>query len=104
MPDSTLPDWEQLVRAKLPGLHLRPERENEIVAELALEIEQVYAEAISGGATEPEAMRRAQNHLGDWQSLAARIDTAERGSRRADWSAGALHDVRYALRAMRKNP
>ena len=43
-------------------------------------------------------------HLGDWQSLGAGIDAAERGSARASWRAGTWHDVRYALRSMRKNP
>src|SRR4051794_26669150 len=104
MPDLNLPNWEQLVRAKLPALHVRPERESEIVAELALEMEQVYHDALAGGAAEPDALRRAGERLGDWRSLAARIDMAERGSLRARWSAGALHDVRYAARAMRKNP
>ena len=35
-----MPDWERLVRGKLPALHVRPEREEEIVAELALELEE----------------------------------------------------------------
>ena len=49
-------------------------------------------------------MRRALQHLGDWQSLGAGIDAAERGSARAILTAGAFHDVRYAWRAMCKNP
>ena len=99
-----MPDWERVVRAKLPALHVRPEREEEIVAELALELEQVYGDTLAGGASETEAAQRAQEHLGDWQALATRIDFAERGSSRASLSAGGLHDVRYALRALRKNP
>ncbi|HEY1494982.1 MAG TPA: ABC transporter permease [Candidatus Solibacter sp.] len=99
-----MPDWERVVRAKLPALHVRPEREGEIVAELALELEQVYSDALAGGASESEAAQRAQEHLGDWQALGARIDHAERGNSRASLSAGGLHDVRYALRTLRKNP
>jgi putative ABC transport system permease protein len=99
-----MPDLERIVRAKLPALHVRPEREEEIVAELALELEQVYGDALAGGASETEALRRAQEHLGDWQALGARIDHAERGNPRASLAAGGLHDVRYALRALRKNP
>uniref|UniRef100_Q027Q2 Permease n=1 Tax=Solibacter usitatus (strain Ellin6076) TaxID=234267 RepID=Q027Q2_SOLUE len=99
-----MPDWERVVRAKLPALHVRPEREREIVAELAIELEQVYGDALAGGAGETEAALRAQEHLGDWQALGTRIDQAERGNSRASLSAGGLHDVRYALRALRKNP
>ena len=47
-----MPDWSKLVRERLPALHVRPERENEIVAELALQLEQAYADAIAGGAGE----------------------------------------------------
>ena len=54
-------------------------REREIVDELALEIEQVYGDAMAGGAGEEEAMQRAMQRLGDWDSLGARIDSAERG-------------------------
>src|SRR6516165_10721550 len=99
-----MPDWERVVRVKLPALHVRPEREEEIVAELALELEQVYGDALAGGASEAEAAQRAQEHLGDWQALGTRIDSAERGTARTSLSAGGLHDVRYAVRALRKNP
>jgi predicted permease len=102
-PDPTQPDWEELVRRRLPALHVRPEREQEIVAELALELEQVYRDALSGGASAAEAMRRALQHLGDWQSLGVGIDAAERGTARANWFSGTWHDVRYAGRSMRKN-
>jgi putative ABC transport system permease protein len=98
-----MPDWERLVRDRLPALHVRPEREREIVDELALEIEQVYGDAMAGGAGEEEAMQRAMQRLGDWQSLGARIDSAERGGFGGKWTSGILHDVRYALRTMGKN-
>ncbi|MCU1233547.1 MAG: hypothetical protein JWP63_1514 [Candidatus Solibacter sp.] len=97
-------NWEDLVRGRLPALHVRPEREQEIVAELALELEQAYHDALSAGASEPDALRLALEHLGDWQSLGARIDHAERGNPRSNWTAGTLHDLRYAFRALRKNP
>src|SRR5260370_22343699 len=99
-----MPDWERVVRAKLPALQVRPEREEEIVAELALELEQVYSDVLAGGASEAEAAQRAQERLGDWQALGAPIDHAERGSSRASLSAGRGHHGRLSARAPRQKP
>ena len=96
-----MPDWRKLVRERLPALHVRPERENEIVAELALQLEQAYAEAVAGGADGGEAERRALAQMGDWNKLGQGIDVSER---RAGYTAGGLHDLRYALRFLRRPP
>lgn len=50
-----MPDWEQFVREHLPPLGVGPERENEIVAELALQADQAYRDALSGGSSEADA-------------------------------------------------
>src|SRR5258707_12735753 len=92
-------DWSAYVRAHLPALHAAPEREAEIVAELAKQLEQAYDDAIAGGATESEALARARAYLGDWDRLARDIEGSER---RASPMAGALGDVRYALRFLRR--
>ena len=73
------------MRERPPALHVRPERENEIVAELALQLEQAYADAIAGGAGEEEARRRALAQMGDWDKLGRSIDVPER---RAGLTAG----------------
>ena len=96
-----MPDWSELVRERLPALHVRPERENEIVAELALQLEQAYADAIAGGAGEEEARRRALAQMGDWDKLGRGVDVPER---RAGLTAGGLHDLRYALRFFAAEP
>lgn len=57
-------EWEQFVRDHLPPLTVCPERECEIVSGLALQLEQAYADALAGGATEPEAHRRALTQTG----------------------------------------
>jgi hypothetical protein len=107
-------DWPQFIRQHLPPLAVGPERESEIVAELALQMEQAYSEALAGGVTEGEALRRAQAQFPDWNKLARDIDREERpepcGKRpmepaaRGAWFGGSLHDIRYALRCLRKNP
>src|SRR6185369_8738532 len=96
-----MPDWSRVVRERLPALHVRPERENEIVAELALQLEQAYADAIAGGSGEEEARRRALAQMGDWDKLGRGVDVPER---RAGLTAGGLHDLRYALRFFQRNP
>jgi hypothetical protein len=88
-------DWCRLVRERLPALHVRPERESEIVAELALQLEQAFSDAVSGGAGEQEALGRALAQLGDCDKLGTAIDVSHR---RAGRTAGWLHDLRYALR------
>ena len=95
-----MPDWPQFVRDHLPPLDMGRERESEIVAELALQLEQAYSEALAGGATEGEARRRAEAQFRDWNRLGRDINRAVRGS----WLAGGLHDIRYALRSLHKNP
>src|SRR5215831_6691793 len=102
-------DWAAFVRQKLGRLRVRPERESEIVAELAQQLEQTYAEAIAGGANDAEAARRAESQIGDWKKLWREIDTAERPDDSAPeyrgglWS-GAWQDVRYALRFLKRSP
>jgi putative ABC transport system permease protein len=96
-----MPDWNRVVRERIPALHVGPERENDIIAELALQLEQAYADALSGGASEAEAQARAHAQMGDWDKLGRNIDAPER---RAGYAAGSLHDLRYALRFFRRNP
>ncbi len=95
-------DWREHVRANLPRMAVSPERENEIVAELALQMEQAYADAIAGGASEAEAVTRARTQFSDWKSLGREIDAAE--GPRARWWSGAGRDLRFAARYFRRNP
>lgn len=105
-----MPDWSGYVRGHLPRLHVPPERESEIVAELALQLEQTYAEALAGGASETEALRRVEVQFADWRALGREINAAEmavaarlepaRGGTLEGW----WRDLRYAARFLRRNP
>jgi predicted permease len=105
-----MPDWRAYVRGRLPRLHVPPERESEIVTELALQLDQTYTEAQAGGASEADALRRAEEQFANWRELARDIDAAEarvaaqlepsRGGILAGW----WHDLRYAGRFLRRNP
>jgi putative ABC transport system permease protein len=100
-----MPEWTAYVRAHLPPLGLRPEREAEIVAELALQLEQACGHA----ASESEALALAGREFPDWSALAAEIRTAERPApkpleeRGTFWS-GLLLDLRVAVRRMAHQP
>lgn len=69
-------DWNRYVRERLP-LRLRPEREAEIINELAQQLEQAYADFVRAGLPEEEAQARAEAQAGDWKALAHEINTAE---------------------------
>src|SRR3954447_16096708 len=94
--------WREYVRRELPGVGARPEREDEIVAELALQMEQAYGDAIVAGASDEEAMRRARSQFTDWKGLAREIERAE--DRGARWWTGAAGDFRHAGRQLGRNP
>jgi predicted permease len=98
-----MPDWRTYVREHLPALGVGPERENEIVAELALQLDQAYSDASARGASDAEARAQALNQFRNWDDLAREIGRAEHpvSSR---WFSGALHDARYAGRYLRRNP
>ena len=49
------PDWNDYVRRNMPHLGLRPEREADVISELAAELEQAYRDALQSGAGEAEA-------------------------------------------------
>jgi hypothetical protein len=73
-----MPDWKEFVLGHLPSLQLDAAREQEIVEELAQQLEQEYSEALARGATRAEAEERAMAQFTDWDSLAKDIHRAER--------------------------
>src|SRR5262245_30346335 len=95
------PDFAAYVRAQLPALHVSAARESEIVAELTQQLEQAYEDSLRSGASESEALARAQKCLGDWDRLAMGIDAEQP---RREWLAGLGGDARYALRFLWRNP
>jgi putative ABC transport system permease protein len=105
-----MPDWRAYVRGRLPRLHVPPERESEIVAELALQLDQTYTETLAGGASEADALRRAEAQFADWHTLSRDIEAAEAhiATRLEPSHGGALagwwQDLRYAARFLRRNP
>ena len=116
-------DWSAYVRINLRLHGFRPEREAEIVEEVARQLEDAYHEASRMGADESQAREIAQRHVSDWAALAKELQEAQHGKesamttwrqkaedrairthgRTALW-AGWSRDVLYGLRVLAKNP
>jgi predicted permease len=116
-------DWKRYVRRRLPPLDLRPEREQEIVEELAEHLENAYQEALARGDSEAVAYEKATAMVVDWRLLECEIAGVERGnasewldrviddegqSKRKIGGGGfmrsVLQDLRYGLRMMARSP
>jgi len=122
-------DWIAYVRANLrlaspdsPG-GLRPEREAEVVEDLARQLEDAYREALQAGASDAMAQHIAERHVCDWNRLSRELMRTERGreSAMAMWQQQAedrdvqtrgsftlltdlRQDIFYGLRVLRKSP
>src|SRR5215475_5016627 len=71
-----MPDWNHIVREHLAALRLPPEREVEIVEELALHMDAVYEAALANGLSETEAEARAVQGY-DWRLMECELSRAE---------------------------
>ena len=107
-----MPDWKEEVRHRLSGLKLAPPREAEIVEELAQHLEEVYERSLKSGATETQAKQTALREvagddlLKEIQRSQKRVSEAPfpETSGRPNLPTDLLHDLRYALRMLLKNP
>ncbi|HEU0178018.1 MAG TPA: ABC transporter permease [Blastocatellia bacterium] len=112
-----MPNWNHIVRERLAVLRLPPEREIEIVEELALHLEAVYEDALADGLTEAEAEARAVRSY-DWRLLECELSRVEqpvvaratqppldlikrKGGIRME---SFIQDLRYGARMLAKNP
>jgi macrolide transport system ATP-binding/permease protein len=111
--DATTGTWTQHLRADLAGLRLSPAREAEIIEELSQHLDARYEELCTGGCSDAEARRLALEELAEPETLAdhmrpLRQAHAERpippGSPRRFLPTDIWHDVRYATRALRRQP
>ena len=104
-------DWHSEVRSRLAPLRLRPEREADIVDEIAQHLAERYRDALSGGASPEEATRAALAEFRAGNVLAQRIAALKQAHVPAAVAVGAStghlladlwHDLRYAARAFAK--
>jgi MacB-like periplasmic core domain len=111
------PNWNQIVREHLTALRLSPEREIEIVEEIALHFEAIYDDARAAGFSETEAVARAVQSY-DWRLLECELSRAERPlssralqpplelieRRKAMHMESFIQDLRFGVRMLAKNP
>src|SRR5262247_2455186 len=112
-----MPNWNHIVREHLAVLRLPPEREIEIVEELALCFEAVYEDALAAGLSEAEAEARAVQGY-DWRLLECELSRAEHPLAARAWRPSLelierkggmrmeslLQDLRFGARMLFKQP
>jgi len=108
-----MPDWKAELTERLSTLRISPERESEIIDELAQHLEKRYEELLLGGTPPDEAERLTRAELSEHDALARELRRIERrqtpppippaGSKflfvRDIWQ-----DVRHSMRSVRKSP
>jgi hypothetical protein len=116
-------DWMEYVRRNLRLRGFRPDREAEIVEEVARQLEDAYSEALRLGASDDQAGEIARRHISDWATLVHELEEVQRGKESAmtTWQhnaqdrdlrergrltllAGGRRDMLYGLRVLAKNP
>ncbi|HYL99233.1 MAG TPA: ABC transporter permease, partial [Blastocatellia bacterium] len=104
-------DWKKEIRARLKGLNLAPEREEEIVEELSQHMEDSYRELLVEGVESEAARTATLAQLG--QSLARALDAVERradpepipfGAKGGNLVKDLFQDTRYGFRILMRNP
>src|SRR5215510_1409192 len=108
------PNWNQIVREHLAVLRLPPEREIEIVEELALHLEASFEKALADGLSETEAEAHALRSY-DWRLLECELNRAEQSTaaqlslESIEQTGGMrmeslIQDLRFGARILLKNP
>ena len=116
-------DWNAYVRTRLQTTGVRPDREQDVIEDLAGQLEEACRDALARGLTEAEAESAALAHVPDWTTLSGEVTESKRlgrstierdevraheagtgGRRGAGFAGSVLHDIRYALRLGRQAP
>jgi hypothetical protein len=72
-----MPDWREIVRRRLTPLGLDALREEEIVAEIAGHLEDLYEDLVRQGKSESEAVQFALSTVTGWDEVRLGIQRAE---------------------------
>jgi predicted permease len=108
-----MPDWSAAIRARLTAVRLDPAREADVVEELALHLDERYEELKRAGASDVEAHRVALDELLAPDVLTERMRPLKVAqsppplpsqSATGTLATGWWLDLRYAVRALRKQP
>jgi predicted permease len=107
-----MPDWNGEIRRRLSAARLPPEREAAVVDEVAQHLEDRYQSLLASGQPAVEAERRAWREL-EGDDVLGRLLSADEPPQRPSLAGlevaprgrllpGLWHDVRYAVRNLRK--
>lgn len=109
-----MPTWHDELTARLERLHLRAEREAEIVEELSQHLDDRVRELVTAGAAMDEARSEALADLDAPGELARQLAIIERRSpydlpppgrpARGRWLGAVWQDIAYSARALRRTP
>lgn len=80
-----MPDWKSIVREKLGTFPLTNGRRDEVIEELAQQLESAYEEALAQGITEQEALRGSLAQFKDWEKLRMDLFQSVEGTRLPVW-------------------
>lgn len=72
-----MPDWEKKVRQRMANLDLTSDAREEVIAELAAHLEEIYGDARSCGLTPSAALERSLQEVDNWRVLAKNIRRAK---------------------------
>src|ERR1700739_254765 len=89
-----MPDWKRIVREKLGTLPLTNGRRDEVIEELAQQLETAYEEALAQGINEQEAMRRSLAQFKDWEKLRREVFQSVEGTRLPVWEQNGIFSPR----------
>ena len=108
-----MPEWKDVIAARLAPLGLRPAREREIVDELSQHLDDRYEELRASGVSHEEAMRLAIDEIEEEDLLSREMRPLRQAHAPAPIAAGgpsrglladAWQDLVYAARMLRKTP
>jgi predicted permease len=109
-----MPDWRAEIRARLAPLRLAPEREAEIVEEVAQHLDDRYREIRASGQNEIDAIAVAWRELEQQDVLGREVSRVERrqpldlpppgAPAPGRWFGALWQDARGAARSLRKQP
>jgi len=119
-----MPDWKEFILANLTLNDLEGLREERIAEELALQLEDIYSEALERGLPPEEAEEWTRSQVPDWELFSRLLSRAEHSNRRpvadvmmeaseeklrrrgriASVLADLLQDVRHTFRSVRTQP
>ena len=108
-----MPDWKAELTKRLSALRLPPERESEIIEELAQHLEERYDALLLGGVPPVEAERQTRDELSAHEMLARELRKIERqetslaitsSSSKLYFVGDLWKDLRHSMRLLRKSP